>query len=577
MNTQPTETKKAKKNDPVLPSSLSLRYQLAELPTSQHRAGLAGLVLMVGWLKRLPGVTQEHLCKLSGLDNKGVTLELDLAGLTRLFDVLYEASSEEQGSAQLRKNKKGEKVDPLREETKTEKDEKGKVKTKTIHFYPVTVPKGAFLSDLDPAAQNDKGPWIKLWRDMLWSIMRGVPATRKPFENRAGRAMLQSELPTASPARKLEITKELESLTQDINTECADVWGELLRPESYSVKLPSTYFLGAQANTAELVPFFDKARYQFLLHFWPLVAQVYVPSIANFDGKREFVGYAVAIPDIGQLNFFCEGFPGVLKARGIKPSGYRPEESIVDIALESGLDLIRRFRDQLALKEGSSSIAEALLGIDVLHTEKQGNSIKLLGCSRVEPRLDMVNSYENIKKTFWDHSFRKQRLLNLVAGREAEGNWSFGFEKLFRTLPKSQTIESNTFRHDAREVFLKEFSMSNEDTAKVPDTLEGMLYKLVGDYLSLKLRSKYDLTWAQAQQNPGKKEEFDKLKQKLAKEAFFAVRSRSGSDFIDYFTATLCSVSHFLPAEQFTKLSQSLFQETDKVRALTMLALSARG
>jgi hypothetical protein len=574
LNTTTEPPKKGKKkSEPALPSSLSLRYQLAELPTSQHRAGLAGLVLMIDWLKRLPASKQEALCKLSRLDDTGATLEIDLAGLSRLFDVLYEASSEEQESAQLRKNKKGEKVEPLREETRTETDEKGKTKTKTVYFYPVTIPRGAFLPDLDPAAQNDKGPWVKLWRDMLWSIMRGVPATRKPFENRAERAQLTAELATASAARKVEISTELAELHAAIDKECADVWGELLRPETYSLELPSTYFLGAQAKTAELVPFYDKARYQFLLHFWPLVAQVYVPAVVGFDGKREFIGYAVSIPDIAQLQTFCEEFPSVLKSRGIDLSGYRPKESIVDVALESGLDLMRRFRDQLALKEGSSSIADTLLGIDVLHTEKQGNSIKLLGNSRVEPVLTMVNDYDNIKRTFWDHSFRKQRLLNLVAGRD----WSFGFERLFRTLPKSQTIESNTFRHDAREVFQQEFSMSNEETAKLPNTLEGMVYKLVGDYLSQKLRGKYDLSWAQVQTDPIKQKDYEDKKQKLAKDAFFAVRSRSGQDFIDYFTATICSVSHYLPAEQFTKLSQSLFQETDKVRALTMLALSARG
>ena len=36
------------------PDVLELDYQLAELPSSQHRAGLAGLVLMVDWLKKLP-------------------------------------------------------------------------------------------------------------------------------------------------------------------------------------------------------------------------------------------------------------------------------------------------------------------------------------------------------------------------------------------------------------------------------------------------------------------------------------------------------------------------------------------
>jgi len=33
---------------------LELDYSLAELPSAQHRAGLAGLVMMVRWLERAP-------------------------------------------------------------------------------------------------------------------------------------------------------------------------------------------------------------------------------------------------------------------------------------------------------------------------------------------------------------------------------------------------------------------------------------------------------------------------------------------------------------------------------------------
>jgi len=33
---------------------LMLDYQLAELPSSQHRVGLAGLVLIIRWLERQP-------------------------------------------------------------------------------------------------------------------------------------------------------------------------------------------------------------------------------------------------------------------------------------------------------------------------------------------------------------------------------------------------------------------------------------------------------------------------------------------------------------------------------------------
>jgi CRISPR-associated protein Cmx8 len=62
---------------------------------------------------------------------------------------------------------------------------RGRTESKTFYVYPTYIPKGAFLVDLDPTATGDKGDWIKLWRDVIWRIFRGVPATRKPFEDRA--------------------------------------------------------------------------------------------------------------------------------------------------------------------------------------------------------------------------------------------------------------------------------------------------------------------------------------------------------------------------------------------------------
>src|SRR5439155_8527498 len=74
---------------------LRLDYDLAELPSAQHRAGLAGLVLMVQWLARLPG-KKTGTCRLSRFHETGAIVELDQAGLRRLFDVVYAASADEQ-------------------------------------------------------------------------------------------------------------------------------------------------------------------------------------------------------------------------------------------------------------------------------------------------------------------------------------------------------------------------------------------------------------------------------------------------------------------------------------------------
>src|SRR6185503_6381236 len=103
------------------------------------------------------------------------------------------------------------------------------------------VPRGALIEEWDGAAAGAPKLWLRLWRDVVWKTLRGVPATREPYECRAaGR--------TASDG--------------------AEAWDELATDAGASVPLPSTYFLGAQAMTAENVLFKDVARMRVLLHFW---------------------------------------------------------------------------------------------------------------------------------------------------------------------------------------------------------------------------------------------------------------------------------------------------------------------
>lgn len=115
----------------------------------------------------------------------------------------------------------------------------------------------------------------------------------------------------------------------------------------------------------------------------------------------------------------------------------------------------------------------------------------------------------------------------------------------------------------------------SEGTPEEPRSLESVVFDLVGRYLMRKLKSKYDLDWESAKAGERRKE-FDDKKAKLARDAFLAIRARTGSDFIEYFVATLCSVPQFLPEQTFLSLSQQLYSQTDRVRTLTLLALSAR-
>jgi CRISPR-associated protein Cmx8 len=398
---------------------------------------------------------------------------------------------------------------------------------------------------------------------VIWNIFRGVPATRKPFEDRANGKQ-----------------------TKDV----AAMWTDLIRPSDHPVELPSTYFIGAQAVNAENVPFKDRVRFQFLLHFWPYVAQVYVPAVINNEGSREFVGYALAIPDVANLELFCEELPAVLRTRGVEPSGYRPRESVVDLAVESALDMLRRLRERLVLHTGSQTTNGLVLGVDVVHVDKQGNNIKTLGVVRIDPELRMIDDYIRIKGNLWDPQFRKRRLLNLVNGRA----WSAGFDGILCSLPYEQIIGNKAFRHDARETFYQEVELvKEEEKANMSDntlvnadvnssdetvdlSCESLVYRVVGIYLQRKLKSKYQLEWSGVKDNPSRRIEYEEMKEKIAREAFLAVRSRSGMDFADYFASTLCSVSQPLSEKQYVKLAQAIYEDTEKVRTLTMLALSAR-
>ena len=67
---KPAATRKAMKGAPRGP--VSVRWNLAELPSSQHKAGLAGLAICVEYLQRKPERT--GVCESETIDPGGRTL-----------------------------------------------------------------------------------------------------------------------------------------------------------------------------------------------------------------------------------------------------------------------------------------------------------------------------------------------------------------------------------------------------------------------------------------------------------------------------------------------------------------------
>jgi CRISPR-associated protein Cmx8 len=530
---------------------IELNYQLAELPSSQHRAGLAGLVLMVKWLERLQ--VNKGICQLTRLDSQGATLKLDLDGLKALFDELYAAYIKEKPPKNEKTSKKKAQAkipesqinnNENNVEGEEEDDDDGK---------NVVIAKAGLLLDFDPTSNQQEGLWIKLWRDMLWQVLRSRDRSRIPFKLRAENKQTKDVLET---------------------------WDALTNLPSYTSKLSSSYFIGAQTDNDENVPFKDRARYLFLLHFWPYVAQIYVPTTVDNEGKSQFNGYALAIPDIAELDFFCQEFPDFMKSRNGDLLAYYPKAAVVDLAVESALDLFSKLIERLKTLTGNQSLSSLLLGVDVIHLKKVRNNVKLLGSTRLDPEMTMIDEYNRLRTSLSNIIFRRQRLLNLVNQKD----WYIGFDRVFSTLPKEQTFESGFFCKDARHTFEehnKEITMQTTDniddvtTDEVTKSCEQLVYQVVRNYVYRKLKSKYQLEWPSVKGNPAREQEYREKREKIAKEAFFAVRSRSGIDFIDYFASTLCSTPQHLTEDQFSTITKALYEETDKVRTLTMLALSA--
>lgn len=568
MSRPKTTEKSAPKKKPQASDIVSLSYDLAELPSAQHRAGLAGLVMMSRWLDDQPDLERKGHFSLENVSSRGATVRFDGPGLQWMFDWLYAADEEEREESQPRKKKNKEIDPPIREYLKEEVGKNGKIKQKKVYVYPAVVPKGALLLSLDPTRQGNKGLWIKLWRDFVWGILRGIDAQREPFKARAEkRPILDGE----------------------------ELHLEIAQGPDASVPLPSTYYLGAQAKTAEGTLFQDRARFQLLLHFWPLTIQIYVPRVVDLqDGKSNFDGYAVAIADVAHLEDFVEVLTSYLANRPSEPLTYLPKGAVVDLPVEAAIDTAARLQKQMGVR--GARFEGLVAAYDIFHVRKDGNNVRVLYSGRVDPR-DIIDEYEAIRSTYFEPMFLRRRIINLleqqrlrsIAGGDQgalDVHWYTGFDRDAATAPHDKAFfGSRFFRRDARQAFTiaqrQNAGMKQEESLesqnKEPTTIDALVYRLVREYVRGRVKSKYDIDLDAVKANPSKQKEYNEAREKVARDAFLAVRSRTGADFAEYFAGTVGSVPHWLHEADFVQLTKHL--RDDKlcadIRTLTLLALSA--
>jgi CRISPR-associated protein Cmx8 len=554
------------------PIEVVVRYDLFDLPTAFHKAGLAGLILLIESLKARRELKASESKYEVSETAAIVTFTEHL--VRKLMDDVYDARVVE-----VAVKSKWQGAEVKREETVEEEIDGKKTKTKRF-IYNVVQPCGHFLRDHYP---DEEGLWLKLWRDMLWNIPRGRPTTREPYNQRA----------------------EGESCKEGPNA-----WADLVKVqkagaknEFYTAELSSALFPGAQAVNAEGVPFEGRAEQNLLLHFWPFAVLLFVPQKVERDGATDFVGYTLAVPEVSNLTKFIDEYPKLLASLSEDPRGYRPAQAVIDIPAEGAL----AFMDDLAALTGleveKGVLRFSIGGVEYLHLVKEGNNIKAMAAGRVSPNRRLLAGYRSIvcpkdeSTRYRNPLFRRGLLLALLADDE----WYHPFGQMLSAFDATVFIRQPRkddekgppqFAADAAKKFRHEtklFTQTLERLSTMPETERPptpppvIVNRVVRSYLLTRTKDKTGIDPDKFKTAEGEIDykavpgEFNEAKQKLAQSLILEFRSRRDQAFVDHFATTFFSVTQRLNEPDRMELANLLTvaDRRDDLKTLTLLALSA--
>ncbi|MHC5539226.1 type I-MYXAN CRISPR-associated protein Cmx8 [Singulisphaera rosea] len=572
------------------PETIAVEYLLHELPTAQHKAGLAGLILQIrSMIERkaaglLPSDTE--IPEIVEISASTATIRFSAPSTQAIFDDIYSAEIVEARSTTRWAGA------TLKEERPNPSAKEGEPKKWFI--YDVVEPVGPFLRRY---TDDGKERWHKLWRDMLWAIPRGRPTTRTPFNARA----------------------EGQSTKEGI-----DAWKDLLANEKAkeggrfrTVELAGAIMIGAQAVNAETVAFEDRADHALLLHFWSLVARIFVPERVDSDGKREFAGYVLAFPDVSNLPAFCRAYVRALADLKSDVHGYRPAESVISIPEQGALEFMRHLEALTTQKLIDDTPARYIAGVEFFSMIRVGQNVKLAANGRIPPDDALLFRYSGIRAAFRNPVFLAGYLSALLRGRP----WFAEFETRFTTLDWSFFLHSTQEKHrtpptmigfawEANRAFQTIIatleSMKGADMAissDRADTVDRLVYQLIGRYVSLRTLARLRIDpddpkqpWKRdVKDNEGKLSkretpEYQEERRKVCSTLFLELRSRNEDDFVQHFTATVGSVTQRWPLtdeDHFAAIAAALMRThthevgenrprtRDDVKTLALLALSA--
>ncbi len=542
---------------------LTLNYNLYDLPSAQHKAGLAGLLVLIETMRRR-GI--EPLPEARCIGEYQAELVFTEKSMQAVCDDLYDADFVEMSS----KSKWPGKAPKRIEDIQVIKD--GKEKKEKRYIYDGVQPKGQFLQTLFPDAD---GVWVKTWRDMLWGVLRAQPKTRGVYEERANRK-------PSSEAVKIfkALSKCLTAAPKDKQT---------------TEGIAGTVFIGAQASNAELVSFTGIPTDNFLLHFWPIVSLIFIPRSFSVERSKDRAtsikwddyGFALAVPEISHLQLFIDDIMDILQQLEVKTVGNRPAQAFIDLTVESGLEYLYHLAQRRLKKHG---VLDSASSVEIYHVQRRDKSVRMLLAERLLSDSAILEKYEKIRSQRLSPIYKKLYLNNMLQKKP----WYAGAADLAATHPAELIISKAGktpikvpfFGHAVNRKYVDVITQLEEMEEHEMNTEEGLdsllakrVYELIRQYVRIKAerRSSQKLESFSKDQN-GKRtypKTYREAVEKVCMDAFLAMRGRRDQDFVEYFTGTICSVPQYLPDNDYLLVSQSLIDDWERIKSLSMLALSA--
>ena len=549
--------------------SVLVPWLLPDLPTAQHKAGLAGLFVYVS---KMPEFIQNApIPVIESWSPLELSIRFTQASLTTLMDSVY-AGEEHLVESRTKWNR----IKPDGEKTVTVKENDHQKKAK-VFLYKRVRPKAELITYW--MGGDSENSWVVLWREAVRGVLRAGGNTEKIYEFTP-----KQESPT-------EKSGDLKKLWSGLVT--AGNRREAIQP------VPTSIFIGAETKSAERVDFKGEVHHNLLLHFWPFVSPVFVPKALQREKgqwKRKDRGFVMAVPEVSNLKEFAS----VIDAHWRRvqdtddgDSGYRPQQSWIETAVEGGMAFLHSLAIDKLDNMDDGDFFDAVPQVELYHLEKLGNSVRMLAAESVRLPAGTLKKFDWVRSRPRLNALLKRLILgNLLDGlpwyaRAAETLFTRFPVELFIRSAKSPGFAQN-FGLSAREQFRNE---RNEMSDQI--NIASKVYDMVGEFVAQRAEKRSGfkrdelpkksgkIDWS----NPSEKtNRYLEAREKVATDAFLAIRGRNSDEFVDYFIGSICAVPQFMgakgvsPEQGFIAVSDALHESEDKrteMKNLAMLALCA--